>query len=116
MNAHPVTCQWGDALVLDLTEATLLAAWSRDLRHGHTPGAVLQDITTAVTSDPRLGLAMDACTRHGCNVLVDEDARTPDGALYCSDDHRDADVEDTFERYTATLLRDAHHDVHNWKV
>jgi hypothetical protein len=107
----PITCTWHEAEVLDLAEANLIRAWSDDLRQGTSPDLVAALIVAAVDFDPRLGLHMDACTRHGCNVLVDEAARDEHGRLFCSDSCRDDHAETTDAHMRHALLVDGRYDV-----
>ena len=107
----PITCTWDEAKALDETEALLIAGWMDALRHGQTPRFVAAIIEHACSFDPRLGLHMDNCTRHGCSMLVDEAARDEHGRLFCSssceDDH--AETQDAHMRHA--LLVDGRYDV-----
>jgi hypothetical protein len=107
----PITCTWDEGKVLDDVETILINGWADALRHGQTPRFVAALITAAVDFDPRLGMHMDACTRHGCSVLVDEAARDEHGRLFCStaceDDH--AETQDAHMRHA--LLVDGRYDV-----
>lgn len=96
----PITCTWRDAEVLDRAEAGLINLWSTILADGSEPAFVAGLIVAAVDFDPRLGLHMDACTRHGCSALVDERARDEYG-LFCSDACADAHAEDHHEATVA---------------
>lgn len=96
----PITCTWDEAKALDDTEALLIAGWADALRHGQTPRFVAALIEHACSFEPRLGLHMDNCTRHGCSVLVDERARDEHG-LFCSDACADAHAEDLHEATVA---------------
>lgn len=102
----PLTATWSEVEHLDAAEAMLVAGWAHALAQGQTARFVAALIENAVGFEPRLGLAMDVCNRHGCSVFVDEDARHPDGRLYCSDAHEDADSEDADQRRTARLAAD----------
>ena len=97
---NPITCTWDEAATLDRAEAIMIGDWSVMLAAGARPGFILALIEGAVDFDPRLGMAMDACTRHGCSVLVDEAARDEHG-LFCSDACADAHAEDLHEATVA---------------
>lgn len=109
----PITCTWHEGQALDLTETILVNDWRAELTRGVTPAFIEGLIVAAVDFDPRLGLTMDACTRHGCSVLVDERARDEHGRLFCSssceDDH--AETVDAHRRHA--LLVDGRYDVHH---
>lgn len=107
----PITCTWAEAARLDETEANLLALWSETLTDGHSPYFVAALITAAVDYDPRLGMHMDACTRHGCSTLVDETARDQHGRLFCTDSCRDAHAECADAHLRHALLVDGRYDV-----
>lgn len=96
----PITCTWRDAEVLDRAEAGLINLWSTILADGSEPAFIEGLIVAAVDFDPRLGMHMDNCTRHGCSVLVDERARDEHG-LFCSDVCADAHAEDLHEATVA---------------
>ena len=98
--SDPITCTWAEAVTLDRAETLLVNLWRGLLTDGSEPGFVAGLIVAAVDFDPRLGLHMDACTRHGCNVLVDERARDEHG-LFCSDACADAHAEDLHEATVA---------------
>ena len=97
----PITCTWDEAATLDRAEAIMIGDWSVMLAAGARPGFILALIERAVDFDPRLGLHMDNCTRHGCPVLVDEAHRDEHGRLYCTQGCADADAEDLHERTVA---------------
>ena len=102
MNAtDPITCTWEEAVTLDRAENLLVNLWRGLLTDGSEPGFVASLIVAAVDFDSRLGLAMDACTRHGCSVLVDEAHRDEHGRLYCTQGCADADAEDLHEATVA---------------
>ena len=107
----PITCTWEEAATLDRAEAIMIGDWSVMLAAGARPGFIAALIAGAVDFDPRLGLHMDACTRHGCSVLVDEAARDEHGRLFCSsiceDDH--AETQDAHNRHA--MLVDGRYDV-----
>ena len=96
----PITCTRDEAVVLDLAETVMISDWSVMLAAGARPGFIAGLIEAAVDFDPRLGMAMDNCTRHGCPVLVDERARDEYG-LFCSDACADAHAEDLHEATVA---------------
>lgn len=114
MTTQPITCTWHEAEILDLTEAIMIADWRANLlmepRPTH-PGAYQQRaefvaslITAAVNFDPRFGLPLEVCDRHGCSNLVDANARRDDDRLYCSDDHADEDAQASWEDWQERLL------------
>lgn len=107
----PITCTWHEGEVLDLTETILIRDWSTELARGATPDFVLGLIVAAVDFDPRLGMHMDACTRHGCSVLVDEATRDDHGRLFCGDSCRDAHAETLDAHMRHALLVDGRYDV-----
>jgi hypothetical protein len=111
MTAQPITCTWDEGKRLDDTEANLLTLWGGALTNGHSPYFVAALIAAAVDFDPRLGLHMDACTRHGCNVLVDERARDDHGRLFCSSECEDDHAETTDAHMRHALLVDGRYDV-----
>ena len=97
----PITCTWAEAATLDRAETLLVNLWCTLLTDGSEPGFVASLIVAAVDFDPRLGLHMDNCTRHGCSTLVDEQARDEHGRLYCTQECADADAEDAYEATVA---------------
>ena len=98
--SDPITCTWAEAVTLDRAETLLVNLWRGLLTDGSTPAFIAGLIASAVDFDPRLGMAMDNCTRHGCPVLVDERARDEHG-LFCSDACADAHAEDLHEATVA---------------
>lgn len=95
---NPITCTWAEGEVLDRAEAGLINLWSTILADGSEPAFIAGLIASAVDFDPRLGMPMDNCTRHGCNVLVDEAARDEHG-LFCSQECADTHAEQAFEAH-----------------
>lgn len=100
------TATWDEAERLDSAETILVNGWRHFLERGQTPRFIAGLIETAVGFEPRLGLPMDVCDRHGCSTFVDEAARDEHGGLYCGDDHRDADAEDAFEQHLTAAYED----------
>lgn len=98
------TATWDEAERLDSAETILVNGWRHFLERGQSPSFIAGLIETAVGYEPRLGLPMDVCDRHGCSTFVDEAARDEYGGLYCGDDHGDADAEDAFEAFTTAGL------------
>lgn len=94
-----LTATWSEVEKLDAAEQILVTGWAHHLRHGQTARFVAALIVTAVHYEPRLGLPMDVCDRHGCSVFVDEQARDHDGRLFCSPDCEDAAAEASFEQW-----------------
>ena len=81
---------------LDAAETILVSGWRYLLERGQSPDFVAALIAAAIDYEPRLGLPMDVCERHGCPVLVDETARTHAG-LYCSPECEDGDAQHQWE-------------------
>lgn len=106
----PITCAWDEAAALDRAETLLVNLWRGLLTDGSQPAFIAGLIASAVDFDPRLGLPMDNCTRHGCSMLVDERARDEHG-LFCSDVCADAHAETADAHRTHALLVDGRYDV-----
>ena len=84
-----LTATWAEVEHLDHAETLLINGWAHALHHGQTARFVAALIEQACGFEPRLGLHMDVCDRHGCSVFVDERARDSRGDLFCSDGCRD---------------------------
>jgi hypothetical protein len=107
----PITCTWHEGEILDRAETILVNDWRAELTRGATPQFVTGLIVAAVDFDPRLGMHMDACTRHGCNVLVDENRRDEHGRLFCSSSCEDAYSETVDAHMRHAMLVDGRYDV-----
>lgn len=113
MTTAPLTLDWAEAATMDAAEAILIRGWRTALTdRGQSPAAVAALIVNAVSYEPRLGLPMDVCTRHGCSVLVDERARDEQNRLFCSDTCRDDHAECVAASIRHALLVDGAHDFH----
>ncbi|MGG5257495.1 hypothetical protein [Phycicoccus avicenniae] len=93
------TATWTEVEHLDTAETLLVSGWAHFLTHGQTPEFIAGLIVAAVHYEPRLGMSMDVCEKHGCSTFVDEAARDELGRLFCSEGCRDEHDSNVYDEW-----------------